>query len=393
MSIELSLTESVADFPLGLWQELEGPADYPFLRREFLLAFEQARTLGVDRGWIPRHVTLRRASGSRRETLAVAPAYVKLHSMGEFVFDHAWAELSEMRLGVRYYPKLILAVPFTPATGPRILFRKGLSPAERDEVYDVLTGALPDLAERLGLSSVHVLFPDQAQADQLHQRDWALRLGVQFQFKNPGHQSFDDYIHAFRSKRRNQIRREVRSLTEQGVQISVRTGAQLRPDDARLAYRIYLTTVDKYVWGQRYLTADFFERVFAEMPDAIHFVTASVGGSSGEEAVVAGAVNLLGAHGLYGRYWGCFKDVPYLHFNVCLYQGVRETIERGLLRFEPGAGGEHKEGRGFSATQTSSLHYLGDARLDRIVRDFLLREAEAVRCRTGLAGQDEGSDG
>lgn len=371
MVLELSLAESVAEFSAELWAELEGPAAYPFLRREWLSAFEESDCLGADRGWVPRHLVVKQGG----EILAVAPAYIKLHSMGEFVFDQGWAEFSEARLGKPYFPKLIVAVPFTPATGPRILFQKSADAADREAVFDLLTGALPELAEKLGLSSVHVLFPDESNAAPLRDRGWAERLGIQFQFHNPGHECFDDFLGSFRSKRRAAMRRECRELEASGVKIEVLTGTSLGLHHAPLAHSLYLTTIDKHVWGRRYLNRGFFERVIRDMPEHLHFVVAR--DSQGEP--LAGAFNLLGEQALYGRYWGSFVDMPFLHFNVCLYEGVRETIARRLQRFEPGAGGGHKEGRGFRPTVTRSLHYLHDPRLSLAVKDFCQRESDAVR--------------
>ncbi len=372
-SYELGLVESVAAIGQEVFAGLEGPERFPFLRYEWLDAFERSGCLGAERGWVPRHVVVRRG----KEIVAVAPAYIKLNSMGEFVFDHQIAEFAESRLGVRYYPKLILAVPFTPATGPRVLFASGADQRDREAVFERLTGALPDLCKKAGISSAHVLFPDAPQAAELAARGWALREGIQFQFKNEGCTSFDDYLATFRAKQRAIIRRERRELTRTGLEIVELTGAALAALEPRLAYELYLTTVDKFVWGRRYLTPAFFERVLVTMPDAIHVVLARAG--DGEP--LAGAFNLLGAEALYGRYWGAFREVKYLHFEVCLYRGVEATIARGLSRFEPGAGGEHKESRGFSATVTRSVHYYADARLDQAVRDFYSRERESVEAR------------
>lgn len=369
--LELSLVESVSEIPEEIWEQWEGPSEFPFLRRDWLLAFETTNCLGPDRGWIPRHIVIRRGE----EFLAMAPAYIKLHSMGEFVFDQGWAEFSEARLGRPYFPKLVVAVPFTPTTGPRVLFQNQASQAEREEVFDLLTGALPEICEKLGLSSVHLLFPDESTSAPLVERGWAERLGVQFQYHNEDHRVFDDYLSGFRSKRRAAIRRECRELEASAYRLEVLTGKTLLPEHAPVAHALYLTTVDKHVWGRRYLTQSFFERVIATMPDQLHFVVAK--DERGE--IAAGAFNLLGAEALYGRYWGSFVEAPFLHFNVCLYEGVRETIARGLCRFEPGAGGGHKEGRGFRPTLTRSLHYLHDPRLSLAIQDFCKRESEAVR--------------
>lgn len=378
--MHLALEESILALGPERWSELEGPSDFPFLRYEWLLAFEQAGCLGPERGWIPRFLAVYQG----RELLACAPAYIKLNSFGEFVFDQGWADFSQSRLGVPYYPKLILAVPFTPATGPRVLFHKGVSEAVREQVYDLLTGALPEIAEQLGLSSVHVLFPDKVSGMELGRRTWAKRLGVQYQFENPGYASFDDYLALFRAKRRAAIRRESRLCDQAGVRLEVVTGERVREQDPALVHRLYLTTVDKHFYGRRYLTREFFACVLLGMPDGLHLVFAR--DKAGEP--VGLAFNLLGREALYGRYWGAFEEIPYLHFAVCLYEGVRETIRLGLSRFEPGAGGEHKEARGFSPTITESYHYIRSGALDLAVRDFCAREADAIQRHLLLASDD-----
>lgn len=381
--LSLAFFESMAEIGAASWAELEGPAEYPFLRFEWLSAFERSGTVGGSTGWVPRHL---RVVTTRGDTIAVAPAYVKTHSMGEFVFDQSFAEFAEARLGVRYYPKLILAVPFTPATGPRLLFRRGVSPEDRALVWDLLAEDLPARAAALGIGSVHVLFPDDEQADALEARGWASRLGVQFQYHRGEQRSFADYLASLPSKRRTAIRRERRSMEEGGVEIRSLSGGAVDASLARLAYELYLTTVDKYVWGRRYLNLPFFEEVFESMPDAVQLVLASRAGGT---QVLGGALNLIGKKALYGRYWGALCDVPFLHFNVCLYRGIEETLELGLASFQPGAGGEHKEGRGFAATPTRSLHWFGDARLDRAVREYLVRERSAVTERIAGSGSDE----
>lgn len=373
--VELSLCDSLDEIPSEAFAELSGPETYPFLRREWLMAFEETGCLGAARGWIPRHLVVHRGS----ELLAFAPAYIKLDSYGEFVFDHAWAEFSELRLGKPYYPKLIVAVPFTPAMGTRILLRNGIAPAERDDVFDLITGALPELADKLGLSSAHVLFPDEGDSEQLRERDWIERSGIQYQFHRGDIACFEGFLATFKSKRRAAIRREARELEQRQINIDVMTGSSLHESDAELAYRLYLTTVDKYYFGRRYLTKEFFRQVMRTMPDGLHFVLARE--PSGD--VLGGAFNLLGKDALYGRYWGTFADVPFLHFNVCLYQGVRETIVRGLDRFEPGAGGAHKQSRGFHPTRTRSFHYLNDDSLAAAIADFCRREAAAIQEHIG----------
>jgi uncharacterized protein len=374
VDLSLAFSDSLAEIGASFWSELDGPADFPFLRFEWLAAFERSLCVGGSTGWLPRHVRVRTRAG---ETIAVAPAYVKTHSMGEFVFDHSFAEFAEGRLGVRYYPKLVLAVPFTPTTGPRLLFGRGLSDGERTAAWDCLARDLPERAAALGIGSVHVLFPDDEQADALEGRGWASRLGVQFQYHRGEQRTFEDYLASFPAKRRHAIRRERRSLEHSGIEIQSLSGAAL-DRHARLAHELYLTTVDKYVWGRRYLNLAFFETVIDSMPEDLQLVLATRGGET-----LGGALNLIGKRALYGRYWGALAEVPFLHFNVCLYRGIEETLRLDLPSFQPGAGGEHKEGRGFAPTPTRSVHWFSEARLDRVVRDYLARERLAVLSRIG----------
>lgn len=390
-SVEFELLESIADVPAEIYSNLAGPDVFPFLRREWLVAFERTGCLGRERGWIPRPLIARHGSSGRGEVVALVPAYIKLHSMGEFVFDHAWAAFAEQRLGLDYYPKLVMAVPFTPATGPRVLFRQGTSAAEREGVTDALAELMPRLCAKIGVSSVHVLFPERAEAERFEDRGMALRLGTQFHFSRGEGTSFSDYLARFRSKRRTAIRRERRGILERDLDVRVLSGPGLAEMHATFAYELYLTTVDKFAWGRRYLTRAFFAEVMATAPEIVHFVVVHQKGQDVSERPIAGAFNLVGRQALYGRYWGAFEEVPFLHFEVCLYRGVEETIRLGLDRFEPGAGGEHKEGRGFERALTYSAHHLVDERLDLAVRDYLAREREAVLAyvEQGSAASDE----
>ncbi|MCH2110584.1 MAG: GNAT family N-acetyltransferase, partial [Polyangiaceae bacterium] len=300
----------MTEVPPEVFAEFHGPENYPFLRREWLRALEEPGAVSTRTGWIPRHLALYWGT----ELIAFAPNYIKLHSLGEFVFDQGWAEYSEHQLGVAYYPKSVVCVPFTPATGPRLLFRKGLGAKERETCWDVLTGALPEVAKKLQLSSVHWLFPEEQQGEELEERDWLVRWGVQYQYHRGAAQSFDDYLGSFRSKKRSCIRRERRAMEEQRVQIQRLEGEELGEVSPQLAYALYLSTIDKYFYGRRYLPESFFEKVFQTMPDGLQFVVARDEESS---EVIAGALNLLGKEALFGRYWGALKEKPFLHFNIC----------------------------------------------------------------------------
>ncbi len=365
---ELATHESVRDIGESLWTELVGQEAPPFLSYVWLEALENQRRVSPERGWAPLYLSLR----SGTDVLAVAPAFVKGNSEGEFVFDHAWAHFAQERLQVPYYPKLIVAVPFTPATGPRLLVRAS---SDAGAVTRAFTAGLRTLCDKLGLSGAHVLFPPVTEAVRWVAAGMIHRVGIQFHWQNAGYSTFEDFLQDFSAKRRAQIRRERRVLAEEGTRLEVLTGAALTEEVADLCYAFYVSTVDKYYWGRRYLNRGFFREVCARMPEQIHVVLAR-DVATGEP--IAGAFNLLGQRALYGRYWGALEERRFLHFNVCYYAGVEECITRGLERFEPGAGGEHKQARGFEPTATHSAHLIVNPALDRAVRDATTRERAAI---------------
>jgi predicted N-acyltransferase len=354
-TFELRTHESLRELGESAYRSLTDEHTPPFLRFEWLDALERTGCVVPERGWLPMHVSIH-AGG---ELVAVAPAYVKGNSEGEFVFDHAWARFAQTTLGLRYYPKLVVAVPFTPATGPRLLMRKG---APRAAVLAAFASGLGELCERAQLSSAHVLFPPADEAEALAERGLQHRYGVQYHWRNAGYADFDAFLARFDSKRRNQIKRERRELAQRGVALEVLTGDALSVADADFVFEFYGVTVDKFPWGRRYLCREFFEEVLATMPEALHVVVAKEQ-SSGKR--LGGAFNLLG--------------------NVCFYQGIEDAITRGLALFEPGAGGEHKLSRGFEPTITHSVHHLGDERLSFAIDDFLRRERAAVRAEVASA--------
>jgi predicted N-acyltransferase len=367
-TIELSTHESVREIGESEWATLVSEATPPFLKWSFLDALEQTGCVASDRGWLPCHLALRRNG----VLVGVAPAYLKGNSEGEFVFDHGWASFAEGRLRIPYYPKLIVAVPFTPATGPRLLVRAG---EDEHELVAVLAKALAQLSKRLSVSSAHVLFPCERQAQAFEGAGMAHRFGLQFHWQNLGYETLDDYLARFNSKRRHQIKREMRGPAEQGVDIDVLSGRDLGPELIDKVFEFYLSTVNKYYWGRQYLNRAFFEELCARQPDDVMVVLARERSS---RRAIAGAFNLVGGGALYGRYWGATEERPFLHFNVCYYRGIVECITRKLSLFEPGAGGEHKLVRGFEPTVTHSVHHLVDRRLDAAVRDFVHRERERV---------------
>lgn len=357
--------DSIASIPEAAWERLRDDAWTPFQERAWMLALEETGCAVPTQGWTPHHVALWR--GDR--LVALCPAYIRDDSYGEFVFDHAWAGAAR-QAGIRYYPKLTAAVPFTPATGRRLL----VAPDEprADRVRDLLR-ALVSTAQRERLSTVHVLFVTDDEAATAEAEGFAIRHGLQFHWDNPGYTDYEQYLARFSHGRRKSLRREQRAASEQGIALRTRRGDALTPDDAPMIHELYTSTVDRFVWGRRYLTPGFFRRVLERLPDRLELVEALRDGR-----VIAGAFNVASETHLYGRYWGCFEEHPFLHFNVCYYHSIAECIRRGVRRFEGGAGGEHKLSRGFEPSVTRSAHWLFHPGLDRAVRDFTARERRAI---------------
>ncbi|WP_437555100.1 GNAT family N-acetyltransferase [Sorangium sp. So ce327] len=374
MELEAHVHDTIRDIPESEWNALDGVSEAPFLTWAWFDALERTGCVGEAAGWLPHHITLR-AEGA---LLAAAPAYLKDNSEGEFVFDHGWASASH-QIGAPYYPKLVVAVPFTPATTPRLLVRR---PEDRPALLPVLAETLRKLVARSRISSAHVLFPTEDEAAALSDAAMAHRCGVQFQFENEGYQTLDDFLARFNAKRRHQIRREMRESTRQGLSIDTLRGAEITPEIVDAMFGFYVSTVEKFAWGRQYLNRAFFEEIAARLrgggaQGGVEIVLAREG-----KRPIAGALNLAGPTTLYGRYWGASEERPFLHFNVCYYHPVEDCIARGLRRFEPGAGGSHKLVRGFAPSVTHSAHHIAHPRLDAAVREFLARERAAVRAKT-----------
>jgi predicted N-acyltransferase len=362
--VKVEVYNRLSDIAPGDWDALVGNG-LAFLEWGWLAALEESGCVGARTGWLPQHLTL--WDGSR--LIGACPLYLKSHSQGEFVFDHTWADAAQ-RAGIQYFPKLLVAVPFTPATGARFLAHPA---SDRTAIMRTLAGALTELCRENALSSVHVNFCLPDELEVLGQHKFHHRLGYQFQWTNPGWHSFDDYLAAFRSKRRVQIKRERREPANQGIEITAHAGEAIPDDIFDPMFRLYKATIDKLYWGRQYLNAEFFDLLRRRWKHRLVFFVARRRGN-----IVAGAVTVRKGDTLYGRYWGTFEDLRHLHFNVCYYASIEYCLREGLTRFEPGAGGEFKHLRGFDARPTHSAHYLADTRLARAVADYLARERQAV---------------
>jgi predicted N-acyltransferase len=365
----VELLEGIARVTRGDWNRLVGD-ESPFLEWDWLAALEEAGAVGAGTGWQPRPLVVREAG----ELVAACPLYVKSHSEGEFVFDWSWADAAH-RAGIAYYPKLLVGVPFTPVAGARFLVASG---AERERWTRRLAAALRELCLEHGFSGVHVNFCREDETRTLAASGYLLRMGFQYHWNNAGYRRFEDYLAAFRSKRRNQIQRERRALAEQGVETCVLVGDEIGDELFEPIYRCYLSTVEQHVWGRQYLNQRFFERLARGFRERLCFVVARQAG-----ALVAATANVVKNGVLYGRYWGALRPLRHLHFNVCYYAAIQWCIEHGIERFEPGAGGDYKFLRGFEARPTWSLHFLAEPRLRAAVARFLEQEREQARALIG----------
>lgn len=360
----VEMRDGVAQVPAAEWNALVGD-DSPFLEWEWLASLEESGCVGAEHGWQAKPLLLRH----RGRLLGACPLYVKGNSEGEFVFDWGWADAAH-RAGVEYYPKLLVGVPFTPVGGARFLTAPG---TDRAAAVAMLGAALRQVCDGNELSGVHVNFCREDEALALEGAGYLLRVGLQYHWHNHGYRSFDDYLEKLRSKRRNQVRRERRGVREQGVTTEVLEGASIPDEVFEPMFRCYRETVDNHFYGRRYLNHSFFELLRERFKHRLCFVVARQG-----DRIVGGTTNVVKGDALYGRYWGGLEYIRYLHFDVCYYAAIEHCIERGIARFEPGAGGDYKFLRGFDAQPTRSLHYLRDPRLRAAVARFLEQErAEA----------------
>lgn len=332
----------------------------PFVAYDFLRALEDAGCVGGRSGWYQRHLVIKGAEGA---LLGAAPAYLKTHSKGEYVFDYGWADAFE-RAGGQYYPKLQVSVPFTPANGPRLLVGNG-----PDEARLLVAQALKALAEQSDASSVHATFLSPADRAAFEAEGYLMRTDTQFHFTNDGYATPDDFLAALASRKRKQVKRERRDALADGITVRWLTGDDITEDHWDAFYQFYMDTGSRK-WGRPYLNRTFFSLLGERMRHCVCLMIAEREGRP-----IAGALNLIGSDALYGRYWGCTEDHPFLHFEVCYYQAIDFAIAHKLARVEAGAQGGHKLARGYEPTQTVSAHYIDHPGL----RDAIARYLEGER--------------
>ena len=377
--MRFTLHTSLDEIPAGVWNTLAGDAN-PFLRHEFLAALERHHCVGSKAGWIPQHLAVYQDD----RLLGAAPMYLKNNSYGEFVFDWAWADAYQ-RAGLRYYPKLVVAIPYTPATGPRLLLAdmdesanapsvaRGprLDPiAERDSVADTLIAGALEHARRLGVSSLHWLFTTEQDTQRLERHGLLRRVGCQFHWHNNAYQNFDDFLAGFAAEKRKKVKRERRRVAEAGIEIEVLHGDQISEQQWQIFHHFYSSTFWKK-GGVASLSLEFFQELGRTMPQNVVLVLAKH-----NDRYIAGAFNLRGKDTLYGRHWGCVEEFHSLHFEVCYYRAIDYCIAQGLRRFEAGAQGEHKISRGFLPTPTFSAHWLSHPAFSQAIENFLVQEQQ-----------------
>lgn len=363
---KVEIHASTASIPAEHWNRLaseglERPRN-PFLEHAFFLALEESGSATARTGWQPQHLMISRDG----VPVGLMPMFLKSHSQGEYVFDHGWADAFE-RAGGHYYPKLQSAVPFTPATAPKLLTEDG-SP----EIRAMLLRGAEAVAEELGVSSVHATFVPEEEETIAAVMGWLTRHDTQFHWENEGFSSFDDFLDTLQSRKRKAIRRERREALIEGIEVDFVTGNDLKEAHWDAFFAFYMDTGSRK-WGRPYLTRPFFSLISETMADRILLVLARDG-----RDYIAGAINFIGDDTLYGRNWGAIRDVPFLHFEVCYYQAIDFAIRHGLKRVEAGAQGEHKLARGYAPVTTRSIHHIVHPGLRHAVADYLIAERRAV---------------
>jgi predicted N-acyltransferase len=360
--MQVHIHKQISDILPASWNALT-QGHHPFIQHEFLHALEKHGCVGEAMGWIPRHIAIY----NNDVLVAAMPLYIKTNSYGEFVFDNAWADAYE-RSGLRYFPKLVSAIPYSPVTGPRLLCQT----QRRKELLPVLLQTALELAESIEASSFHCLFPEKNNQDWLESQDLLIRHDCQFHWHNYGYASFDDFLQKLSAKKRKNIRQERRRVTDAKVSLRRLDGNTASDQDWKDFANFYNLTFEEK-WGYPTLNYHFFREVAQSLPEQTVLVLADK-----NERCIAGALMYCSDDTLYGRHWGCTETVNSLHFEACYYQGIEYCLEQGIEHFEPGAQGEHKLSRGFEPTLTRSSHWLRQPEFKQSISHYVRHEREAI---------------
>lgn len=364
MSFKFQFCPEITEIDRDHWQRLAA-GHYPFLQYDFLLALEESDSVNAETGWQPFHMQVKRDGN----VIALMPLYIKTHSYGEYVFDWAWAD-AYRRYGFNYYPKLLGAIPFTPVTGCRLLTDTN---ENEEDIWKLTLSVLEKQSEELGLSSIHVLYPEQQMSDIPLVEQWSQRHNVQFQWFNRNYATFDEFLAGFASRKRKNLKKERKKVIDSGVVVERFFGEALHKQHLEFFYECYQQTYLKRSGHTGYLTEAFFQHIFDNMADNILIVQATFEGSP-----IAAALYFYDEYGLYGRYWGALHETDCLHFECCYYQGIEFCIEKNIPVFNPGTQGEHKIQRGFEPTICYSNHWLANPEFNKAIQDFVANEREHI---------------
>ena len=366
--MKIIFNKSISEIKKKDWDSLIPQSEYPFLKYDFLNLLESSNSVGQNSGWVPMHLTVE----EKGNIIAAVPLYLKNHSQGEFVFDHAWANAFYQH-GLDYYPKLVSSIPHTPASGPRILIKNGY---KLKDLVPVIVEAIKSISEINNISSWHILFPDEVELDAYQESSLSVRKNAQFIWFNENYKDFDDYLDSFRARHRKNVKKEREKLSQQNLEINHFSGKELNQNLMDNFYNFYLSTNLKRSGHEGYLTENFFKQAINNLSENIVLMMAT---EKSSDKIVGGSFFFKDKENLYGRYWGCLKEFDCLHFECCYYQGIDYCIKNNLKKFDPGVQGEHKIKRGFKPTETFSAHWIADDRFRSAIDDFVIREESHIR--------------
>ena len=363
--MKCELVSSLADVNRNEWDSLN-TSNHPFTSYDFLNSLEMSESVTAKTGWNPQHIIIKNNTGN---IIGASPNYLKMHSYGEYIFDHAWANAFE-NAGGQYYPKLLSAIPFTPATGPRVL----IDPKNPDnnKIFKLIINMFEAIVQNNNLSSAHINFITDNLSKKLNNEKWIKRKGLQFHWHNRDYNSFDDFLSKLKSSKRKAIRKERRTIMNNNLVIQKVTGNELNNEIWDSFYNFYLNTIDKK-WGGAYLTKSFFYLINETMKNKILLIIAKQ-----NNKIIAGALNFIGSNTLYGRNWGSIVDIPFLHFELCYYQAIEYAIDNNIKKVEAGAQGHHKIQRGYVAESTYSRHLIQNESFAKAVRNFVQLETKEI---------------